>query len=282
LKKLLDRFRRLKQFKPRRVEMKVSAEVMSAASDRLLEMDEAIEEMIALPGLEQFAETRRLPENFFELWAKALAAYDAYVDTMSGGLPDAVRCTRGCTACCHDVPTGVQAVEYLALYRAYRGRPDYEDVHNRACDRGQTFFEELRAAGAVQGQRVQSDGRAYTQAQFAYRSRREPCVFLDESGDCSVYAWRPIPCRMHLSVTEPQWCWADDERADDAVTPNFAPPDAIVDNLRALAERLGLRELSPSLFQGLSTLGAEIMQHEPLQSELRQKRRKRFGKHGSG
>lgn len=281
--RFFDRLKRLKVLGPKRVEIQMSAEVLDRASDRLLEMDEALEELLGLPGLERFGETQDLPREFFALWARALAAYDLYVDTMSEGLPTQIQCRKGCTACCHDVPTGVQAVEYLALYQAYRRLPDYEQLHNAAVDLGELLRAKLTEAGVSDTASLMSDSDDYRAAQLAFRNSRSPCVFLDgESGECRVYAWRPIPCRMHVSMSDPQWCWSDDERAADAQTPNFAPPQTAVDTMREIAVKLGLHHLSPSLFHGVTALNAQVMRHKPISESATKKRRGRFGKHRRG
>ncbi|QOQ83777.1 YkgJ family cysteine cluster protein [Comamonas thiooxydans] len=38
------------------------------------------------------------------------------------------------------------------------------------------------------------------------------CSFLDAQGNCSVYEWRPITCRVSLSVDNPQLCATEEER----------------------------------------------------------------------
>lgn len=255
----------LSRLLPRRGTTKVSVPpaVAERAAEHLLEMDETLERMAALAGLEDFRATRRVPAELFELLRTALAAYDRYVETIVAGAGLATTCQRGCTACCHDVPTGVQAVELLHIYLAMRELPDFVDVHNRACDLADELFRLLEArAGA--GSVVQSDGPEYRAAQLEYRARHLPCAFLDERGACRIYEQRPIPCRMHFSLSDPAWCRIDHERAAQAVTPNFEPPDDALSHLRTAARRLGLEGLSPSLFQGLAVLGGSIMATERL------------------
>ena len=244
--------------------VQVSREVAEQASDYLLEMDARLEELAEMPGLEQFARSKSVPAAFFSTWDRALAAYDRYLDVMtsgSGGAPKA-RCGAGCAACCHEVPTGVQAIEYLAIYQRYRDFPDFVELHNRACDLADQLTELL--AQQVPGARqVPSDGPEATRALLEYRRKRLRCIFLDSDQRCRIYDRRPIPCRMHFAITEPQWCEADHPRGEDAITPNLAPPKDMLEHMKTIARRLQL-ELPPTLFQGLGLLGGQVMANKRL------------------
>jgi Fe-S-cluster containining protein len=257
-------------------QLKVSRELAEAASDHLLEMDDRLEQLAELPGLEAFASTRVLPRGFFELWDQALAAYDRYLETMTGSGGLSVRCQAGCAACCHEAPTGVQAVELLAIYERYREFPDFAELHNRACD----LADQLTALLAEQApgeQQIDSSSPEAARALLAYRSRRLPCVFLGPDSRCRIYDRRPIPCRMHFAVTEPQWCEADDPHAEDAITPNLEPPADMLVHMKTIARRLGLDGLSPTLFQGLGLLGGQVLQTKRL---VRDKAKRRRHPHG--
>lgn len=255
----------------RQLNVSVSREVADEASDHLLEMDDALEELAALPGLEDFTATRALPPRFEQIWDRALAAYDRYLATMTseaGGLD--VRCQPGCAACCHDIPTGVQAVELLAIYAEYREFDDFAELHNLACDLSDSFMELLAAEAPDQAQ-VQSDSPAFQRAQLAYRMRRQPCVFLDQDQRCRVYARRPLTCRMHHAITDPSWCWVDHDEADAAITPRLEPPKDMLEHMRTITRRLGL-ELPTTLFAGLGILGGAVMNTAPLRISDRSKR----------
>jgi hypothetical protein len=82
---------------------------------------------------------------------------------------------------------------------------------------------------------------------------------------------------MHVSVTDPDWCWVDHPKANEAVPPNLAPPDSIVAIMKQIAKRMGLDHLSPSLFQGLATLGGEIMNGKRIEARAELRRRSRNG-----
>lgn len=262
--------------RPRTHKLSVSREIAEAASDHLIEMDDRLEQLAELPGLEDFARTRALPREFFELWDQALAAYDRYLAVMTGAGALEVRCAAGCAACCHEAPTGVQAVELLAIYERYRDFPDFAQLHNRACDLADklTALLSQQAPGETQ---IDSSSPAAAQALLAYRRQREPCVFLGPDSRCRIYDRRPIPCRMHFAVTDPKWCESGDPHEEDAVTPNLEPPADMLVHMKTIARRLGLESLSPTLFQGIGLLGGQVMKTEKL---VRRKARPRRHPHG--
>ena len=243
--------------------VQVSREVAEAASDHLLEMDAQLEALAEMPGLEEFARNKTLPKEFFPTWDRALAAYDRYLEVMTSGSGGAMKvsCGAGCAACCHEVPTGVQAIEYLAIYQRYREFPDFVELHNRACDLADQLTE-LFAQHAPEAAR----------ALLEYRRKRLPCIFLDSEQRCRIYEHRPIPCRMHFSITEPAWCESDHPRGEDAVTPNLAPPQDMLEHMKTIARRLGL-ELPPTLFQGLGLLGGQVLKTERLRASKPKLRR---------
>lgn len=252
----------------RKHSINISRESAEQASDHLLDMDARLEELANLPGLEAFAQTQRLPPRFFELWDAALAAYDHYLDVMTGPGALQIRCTSGCTACCHEVPTGVQAVELLAIYERFREFPDFVELHNRACDLADQFTR-LLAEQAPGQTAIASDSPSAARALLAYRRERLPCVFLGEDQRCRIYERRPIPCRMHFSLSNPQWCMSDHPKAERAITPNLEPPKDMLEHMKTIARRLGLEHLPPTLFQGLGLVGGQIMGTKPLRPSKR-------------
>lgn len=246
--------------------VRVSREIADRATDHLVEMEAILEQLATLPDLEHFARTRRLPPRFFELWDQALAAYDRYLAVMTGPGAMQVKCGLGCSACCHEVPTGVQAIELLAIYQRYREFPDFVDLHNRSCD----LADQLTALLAEQAPgraSLATDSPEAARALLEYRRKRLPCVFLDADQRCRIYDRRPIPCRMHVSLTDPAWCESGHPKAEDAITPNLQPHQDMVEHMKTIARRLGLEGVPPTLFQGLGLLGGQVMKTERLATD---------------
>ncbi|MFM7203718.1 MAG: YkgJ family cysteine cluster protein [Myxococcota bacterium] len=106
------------------------------------------------------------PADAFGNYRALVARVDAHWDKTAAAVP--LACARGCTACCY-VDLSVSRVEADALLAAgpfelpQRARRGERDAH--------PLFEQL--AGP------------------------QPCVLLNERGDCAVYAARPLICRSH-------------------------------------------------------------------------------------
>lgn len=94
----------------------------------------------------------------------------------------AVRCTRGCSHCCHG-PVEIWAQEAALL------------------------VEHLRVAGLAL-----DVGRLERQSRYSVDSWREQppadqaCVFLGGDGACTVYEVRPNTCRKLMVTSDPQHC----------------------------------------------------------------------------
>ncbi len=266
---------------PRQRSMRISLEAAAAAATHIVRMKEHLEAIVALEGvdsLEQAAvdlvQRKRLPRVFFERMEAALAEYDQYIAMVIERAPLEVTCQAGCNACCHGAPTGVRACEILVLYRRVRRFGDFRDLHNRAVLLSDQLMEDLRSVSPRSTITVLTDSKAFRRAYLKYMRRRNPCVFVDPtSGLCRVYDVRPISCRMHLSLSTPQWCWADSVMSKKAVTPNLAPPPVITDLLDRIDEGLGLTSVNRILLPGLTDLGGRVLEGKPLRTTSRATRR---------
>ncbi len=114
--------------------------------------------------------------------------------------PEAARigatCTKGCAACCY-LLVGVTYAEARVIAQhvtASMPREKVRDLRSRLVE----------ATGRLDGVRSRDD----------YLLRQAPCVFLrtgDDpwSGTCTIYAARPLACRLHLVVSPPEHCAPD-------------------------------------------------------------------------
>ena len=89
-------------------------------------------------------------------------------------------CKKGCAACCH-LLVRVKPAEVEAIVRFVESTFDAHE--QRALLDGAR-----RVAARVTGMEA-----------GAYRRARVRCAFLDEQDLCSVYAVRPVKCRVHAS-----------------------------------------------------------------------------------
>lgn len=128
-------------------------------------------------------------------------------------------CKAGCNNCCQQNPRGVSGVELYFIHRLLRDRPDAYAVRAR-------FKRRMKTEGG-------------------------PCPLLDERGWCSVYAARPVPCRMFFAATPPDWCHPEHPKHQSAVTPHLVPSEQHALLLEAISQRLGLGDLPTDLHGGM-------------------------------
>jgi Fe-S-cluster containining protein len=211
-------------------------------SERLgAQMLERARAMAASPGIDDFATTGWLPDAFFADMAALYAIYDAYIEHNIGASSLKIMCKFGCSRCCHQVVHGCYAFEIIDLYRQLRPRADYGAVHDsfvRAADEFQAMFQHYaeKAQGRLDTALVNTLQHSSAIA--------KPCTLLIDN-KCSVYAHRPVSCRMYHSLTNPVFCTTVVGR-----TFHLVPPDDVAAVLGDLSDRLAF-PYSEFLAQGV-------------------------------
>ena len=265
---LFDRMRTLLGARdlPSKGQIRISREAAARAAPKLKELERRLADLAETPDLERFADGRPLPRAFGDGVSAVYEAYDAFADELREAVPLQTTCAPGCSHCCNDAPTPIRGYELLAIYSVARPRRSFRKLHNRAADQASRFTEELVAASGGKTA-VKSDSRPFVAARLAFRRANEPCVFLDrQRRTCTVYDVRPLACRMHFSLDDPEQC--DPAHEAEPQTPNLAPPEPLVAIMRRIDERLGLT-VSQVLPVGFAELGALVMKGEPILWENR-------------
>lgn len=91
-----------------------------------------------------------------------------------------ISCRKGCSACCH-IPVTISGDEadFITEFVSYNNIP----VDLSKADLQATSFQYLN---------------------ISYEDRA--CIFLNASGECKVYAARPLICRAHQVMSNPEKC----------------------------------------------------------------------------
>ncbi len=111
----------------------------------------------------------------------------------SGG---SIYCRKGCSGCCN-----------LAVHGTWP-----EAV---AVAEGLSAQQETSLTGYIERLKIAlpklTDLKSYLKH---HRQELGPCLFLTESGSCSIYALRPLSCRALLSTRPAAWCTVDFSELD--------------------------------------------------------------------
>lgn len=115
-----------------------------------------------------------------------------------------VTCREGCAHCCETVVFAdsaeglyIVANEAEAVRRAMPRIVEQERILDR------TFTPSEIAALPYAGE---TSSPELVDVGARYRDLRMKCAFLDDSDRCSIYASRPLACRTHFSLEEPERC----------------------------------------------------------------------------
>jgi len=177
-------------------------------------------------------------------------AYDQFISHALKKDEKKITCSKGCSACCSHYVDSVEPMELLAIHLRIRNWEGYpallEAFHKRA-----TRFQSLHAE---EGGGEDAEDRAL----FRYFRRGTPCPFLKTGGECGIYEFRPMSCRMFFAESPPRYC-----AGSGIATPwnkNFQVelPDAAEWALSQCSALLKEMELPEGLFAGLLEVNALV------------------------
>ena len=205
---------------------------------RMLEHAQA---MHACRDIDAFAVTGWLPDAFFADLERLYDAYDAYIEHNIAASALDIQCRVACSRCCHQHVYSCYAFEIIALYRELRARDDYVAIHRALLANAQEF--QAMHAGYLQ-KSGGDNARAVVNTLQHLAALGKACPLLREHR-CSVYAQRPVSCRMYHSLSSPVLCTTVVGR-----TFHLMPPPEVMTVLAGVNGRL-LFPYSEYLAQGL-------------------------------
>lgn len=132
----------------------------------------------------------RPPPDYPEL----LARLDAWQQDVRERFPGVVPCRSGCSACCHG-PFDISAADTVVVREGVASLPNRvrAEVERRAR------MQVSRMARSEPGFAFPWDVSRLAESRFdalVEAQAGEPCPALDAGGQCLIYQWRPMICRM--------------------------------------------------------------------------------------
>ena len=130
--------------------------------------------------------------EFFKEYESLVAQVDAVFQKVSSNFPAEVKCRQGCSDCCHAL-FDVTLVE--AMYLNAKFAELDEDIRNAIlieadkADRKAYRFK----------RQASKDAEEVDQSEILLRTAKERlrCPLLDQDDRCSLYASRPVTCRIY-------------------------------------------------------------------------------------
>lgn len=174
-------------------------------------------------------------------------AYAQYLDAVLPQQPRPIQCRPACGNCCHHYPMSVEPFELLYLYNELRQKDSLLSVVE-ACQMRTTMFESLYNA---RFEKNLNEDEAEDQALHDYFAKWWSCPFSDKAGDCRIYPFRPVSCRMYFSETDPQYCKPEFLQTDKNDSYIVYMPDTIEEALYGITEHYDMLDLPESFFGGL-------------------------------
>lgn len=178
--------------------------------------------------------------------------FSRYLDAVLPQQPRPIQCRAACGNCCHHYPMSVAPFELVSIYNDLRQREDLVSVME-ACQVRSTLFENLYNK---RYEETHSEDESEDEALHDYFAEWRPCPFSDSKGDCMVYPFRPVSCRMYFSETDPKYCTPEFLRTDKNDSYIVYLPDSIEEAIYGISEHYDLLSLPESYFGGLLAMNA--------------------------
>jgi Fe-S-cluster containining protein len=238
------------------------------AQEHVDTMQRIVDELSGLPGIADVTKTKRLPRGFYERVDDMLTAYDRYVEAVRAelGIEDApVAGTPEGTGACYAAPFGITGPEALAIYREIRTWRDFPQVAQRLGELAEQQFKDIQSRHTGKDpEKIRMTSKAAGQGRKAFAERGEPCPFLDvNKGRCRIWDRRPMSCRMHHIVGDPELADPQHERHAEVEVVNIRVPVRPQVALSQIDKRMALG-LSPfvyaSVLQLLQLADGELLQ----------------------
>ena len=194
-------------------------------------------------------------KKLMERVSKYYDFFDQYLQESHRSVLKDIKCKAECSNCCHHYPSSVEPFELLAIYFHVRNSDEFMNWI-LACHENTEHFRRSY------NQKIDVD-KDYAPAVLEdleeqvfheYFKKQMSCGFLDPKGNCGIYNFRAVACRMYLSFTEGEFCkyeFLNTEQNKNFIVLLPDHTEILIHNLSECFEELGL---SGNLFEGLLQL----------------------------
>ena len=153
-----------------------------------------------------------LCKEFKTGYAQILRLFEEYQREVLKAGPYEITCKKGCGVCCHHWAEDVYSFEgkILAEYIRLNRGPEIPYVI-RALKQDHAWRDRIKSAVDSSRENAfykKTLGKTdpYDIVLSGFYQLKRPCPLLGNDGSCSVYAIRPLTCRIYVSFSHPKFC----------------------------------------------------------------------------
>lgn len=154
-------------------------------------------------------------DKIAEAFAKLLQAVSEEISNMESAAELMPTCQMGCAFCCY-FPIVTNKMEAELIKEAIRKMPADRKhfMKDHLAGYYQTFKEKINRL-------KDTDMLSDPDAKYKYKKENLPCPFLNlETNACTIYEYRPLPCRTYVNYTDPAVC-ADNIMPKETISYEF-------------------------------------------------------------
>jgi Fe-S-cluster containining protein len=202
--------------------------------------------------IDDFVDSLQFPGHIYQRLSEFRKIYDRFLYEVVNRSQLNVTCSKGCSACCHVLPCGLEPLEVLEIYNRVKKWEDFDDIMSRSVEAMKAFYKVLGEVNKKEKKQIKNGVDGFSLSLSNYALLRIPCIFLDRNdGLCRVYDIRPFICRSVFSLSDPLMCDPVHDKFSERVLEVIEPVDEInyvlIQMNAAISEALGVR--FPDLLQ---------------------------------
>jgi Fe-S-cluster containining protein len=165
-----------------------------------------------------------LCKGFKSEYARILGLFEKYQHAVIQAGPYTPSCKKGCGICCYHYAEDVYSFEVEIIAEGLRlNRENEIPTIIKVLEEDEMWRERIKSAvtrsmGKSRYARGLKDSDPYDIVLSGFYQLRRACPLLDKDGSCSIYAVRPLTCRIYVSFSHPRYCKPENINEGKAAT----------------------------------------------------------------
>jgi len=179
--------------------------------------------------------------------------YEVWQGEAAKQFQEPIQCKAACSNCCQHYPMSIEPFEAIYLYSILRHREDFPRILEECFRRVKAYQSRRKALEESTGTwNDELDDKVLHD--FFFLGLR--CPLLDEKGNCSEHASRPITCRMYFSFSDANYCTPEYLLKPENRSFHLCLPDELEEDLGEIREAFAELEFTESLYENILILNS--------------------------